>query len=252
MSSTGQEPSMLSLEDLDMVFEVVSAHAEQLRATVEFERRYNHDLAERLDVAVVESWNRLEGRVAEVREAAGGQRPTRFHPEPTWRLTGISVEHDGDVVARYDAGGRSVSYSLSNATPDSPARPTAPGYQRLLHDVRAFAAELQTRGTTEAVLQSHHLRSAAKNLEAQLDRVDTEPATAARPIAVDIETDAAAPLRTEPPSPPGQQLTDELADDLYQTLRALSVYPDHVDEPDVSPGAEWSPDVEDPGRSIGD
>ena len=91
MSIFGQEPWALSRDDLDLILEVVSARAEQMRATMEFERRYDHDPSERLAPAEVETWNRLEARVTdardnvsgvEEREATAEAQPERVVPVP--------------------------------------------------------------------------------------------------------------------------------------------------------------------------
>ena len=248
----------LSRDDLDLILEVVSARAEQMRATMEFERRYNHDPSERLTLAEVETWNGLEARVTDARDNISGVKVARFDPEISWRAADVTIQPEGSVVVYYDTGDRRISYHLDNATPSSPARPTAAGYKRLVDDLVHHSAVLRQVGTQEAQLQARHLVATAINLEqaSRLEEFIEAPhrrvprAETAREATVEAQPERVAPG-------PGRILSPEVADELYAalTMNSLPGLPP-ANDPGLEPD-DWSQsppavDHEQPGRSIDD
>lgn len=255
MSIFGQEPWALSRDDLDLILEVVSARAEQMRATMEFERRYNHDPSERLTLAAVETWNRLEARVTDARDNISGVKVGRFEPEISWRAADVTIQPEGSVVVYYDAGDRRIAYHLDNATPSSPKRPTPAGYARLAEDLRHHSAVLRQVGTQETQLQSHHLIATAVNLEAAARLEAPAPLRETPAPETAREATAEAPERVAPG--PGRILSPEVADELYAalTMNSLPGLPP-ANDPGLEPD-DWSQsppavDHEQPGRSIDD
>ena len=258
MSIFGQEPWALSRDDLDLILEVVSARAEQMRATMEFERRYNHDPSERLTLAEVETWNGLEARVTVARDNVSGVEVGRFEPEINWRAADVTIQPEGSVVVYYDTGDRRIAYHLDNATPSSPTRPTPAGYARLAEDLRHHSAVLRQVGTQAAQLQSHHLVATAVNLEAA-SRLEAPASAPLRetpaPETAREATVEAQPERVAPG--PGRLLSPEVADELYAalTMNSLPGLPPANDlrlEPDDWSQSSPAVDHEQPGRSIDD
>lgn len=251
MSNFGQTWA-LSRDDLDLILEVVSARAEQMRATMEFERRYNHDPSERLALAEVETWNGLEARVTVARDNVSGVEVGRFEPEINWRAADVTIQPEGSVVVYYDTGDRRIAYHLDNATPSSPTRPTPAGYARLAEDLRHHSAVLRQVGTQAAQLQSHHLIATAVNLEAA-SRLEA-PAPLRETPAPETAREATVEAQPERVVPgPGRLLSPEVADELYAALTMNSL---PANDPGLEPD-DWSQsppavDHEQPGRSIDD